>query len=36
MPINVGQDDYNILSQQIITKYIKLEILNFQYNVVRI
>ena len=34
MPINVGQDDYNILSQQIITKYIKLEILNFQYNVV--
>ena len=34
MPINVGQDDYNILSQRIITKYIKLEILNFQYNVV--
>lgn len=34
MPINVGQDDYSILSQQIITKYIKLEILNFQYNVV--
>lgn len=34
MPINVGQDDYNILSQQIITKYIKLEILNFQYSVV--
>lgn len=34
MPINVGQDDYNILSQQIITKYTKLEILNFQYNVV--
>ena len=34
MPINVGQDDYNILSQQIITKYIKLEILNFQYNIV--
>ena len=34
MPITVGQDDYNILSQQIITKYIKLEILNFQYNVV--
>lgn len=34
MPINVGQDDYNIHSQQIITKYIKLEILNFQYNVV--
>ena len=34
MTINVGQDDYNILSQQIITKYIKLEILNFQYNVV--
>ena len=34
MPLNVGQDDYNILSQQIITKYIKLEILNFQYNVV--
>lgn len=34
MPINVGQDDYNILSQQIITKYIKLEILNFHYDVV--
>lgn len=34
MPINVGQNDYNILSQQIITKYIKLEILNFRYDVV--
>lgn len=32
--INVGAEDYNVLKQQYIKKYIRLELLDFQYNIV--
>lgn len=32
--INIGADDYNVLKQQYIKKYIRLELLDFQYNIV--
>ena len=32
--INIGAEDYNVLKQQYIKKYIRLELLDFQYNIV--
>lgn len=32
--VNISADDYNILKQQYIKKYIRLELLDFQYNIV--
>ena len=32
--INIGSEDYNVLKQQYIKKYIRLELLDFQYNIV--
>lgn len=34
MAINISQDDYNVLKQAYIEKWLKLEVLNFSYNVV--
>lgn len=34
MAWNIGQDDYNVLKQSNITKYIRLELLDFEYKVV--
>lgn len=34
MAINISQDDYNVLKQAHIEKFLKLELLNFNYNVV--
>ena len=34
MAWNISQDDYNVLKQNNITKYIRLEILDFEYKVV--
>ncbi len=34
MPLNIQQQDYNIMSQPYINKYMKLNILNFDLNVV--
>lgn len=34
MPINIQQQDYNIMSQPYINKYMKLNIMNFDLNVV--
>ena len=34
MALNISQDDYNVLKQNNITKYIRLEILDFEYKVV--
>ena len=31
---NIGAEDYNVLKQQYIKKYIRLELLDFQYNIV--
>lgn len=32
--VNIGAEDYNVLKQQYIKKYIRLELLDFQYNIV--
>lgn len=32
--INIGAEDYNVLKQQYIKKYIRLELLDFQYNII--
>ena len=32
--VNIGAEDYNVLKQQYIKKYIRLEVLDFQYNIV--
>lgn len=32
--INIGAEDYNVLKQQYIKKYIRLELLDFKYNIV--
>lgn len=32
--INIGAEDYNVFKQQYIKKYIRLELLDFQYNIV--
>lgn len=32
--INIGAEDYNVLKQQYIKKYIRIELLDFQYNIV--
>lgn len=34
MAWNIGQDDYNVLKQSNITKYVRLELLDFEYKVV--
>lgn len=34
MAVNISQDDYNVLKQAYIEKWLKLEVLNFNYNVV--
>ena len=34
MALNISQDDYNVLKQNNITKYIRLELLDFEYKVV--
>lgn len=32
--VNIGAEDYNVLKQQYIKKYIRIELLDFQYNIV--
>lgn len=34
MALNISQNDYNVIQQKIIKKYIRLDLLDFNYNVV--
>lgn len=34
MALNISQNDYNVIQQKIIKKYIRLNLLDFNYNVV--